>query len=118
MALGAVTPVAIDPHTQTAVPVMVGDLRMTVTNVVGEASYTTGGAVITAQQLGFSTAVLAAQGEVYASTGSNCTATALSVVIQAGNGSAKLQQWLSTNVEVTAAVNVSGVTWQIVAFGY
>ena len=118
MALGAVTPVAIDPHAQQVIPVAVGDLKMTVTNVVGEASYTTGGAVITAQQLGFVTGVLCAQAEVYASTGSNCTATATSVVVQTGNQSAKLQSWLSTNVEVTSTTNISGVTWQIIAFGW
>ena len=118
MALGTVTPVAIDPHSSTAVPVAIGDLKMTVTNVVGEASYTTGGAVITAQQLGFTSAVVAAQPEIIASTGTNGTATSMSVIVQPGFGSAKLQSWTSGNVEITAAVNISGVTWQIIAFGY
>jgi hypothetical protein len=119
MALGAVTQNPVDPHSNVqAIPVAVGDVKMAVINVVGEASYTTGGPVITAQQFGFVNAILGGQAEVYASTGSNGTSTAMSVVIQAGFGSAKLQCWTNGNVEIGSAVNVSGVTWQIIAFGY
>lgn len=119
MALGVVTQTALDPYSSTQTgPTVVGDLRMAVVNVVGEASYTTGGPVITAQQLGFPSAVVAGQAEIVASTGSNATSTAMSVVIQPGNGSAKLQCWTNANVEIGSTVNVSGITWQIVVFGY
>jgi hypothetical protein len=118
MALGVVTQIQMDPHTAQGSPVAVGDVKMAVISVVGEASYTALGPVITAQAFGFSTAIFGAQAEIQASTGSNCTSTAMSVVVQPGFGSAKLQCWLSTNVEVTAATNVSGVTWQIIAFGF
>lgn len=118
MALGVVTQTAIDPHTQSAVPVTIGDLRLSVITVVGEASYTTGGPVITAQQFGFSTAIMAGQAEIGASTGSNGTSTTMAVVVQAGFGSAKLQCFTSVGVEIGSTVNVSGITWQIIAFGY
>ena len=119
MALGTVTPQTIDPHLTTGQAVSVGDLKMTVTNVVGEASYTgSGGVTITAQQLGFPNAIVAAQAEVIASTGSNATSTAMAVVVQSGGGSAKLQCFTNANAEISGSTNVSGVTWQIIAFGY
>lgn len=118
MALGTVTQQTIDPHLTTATTVSVGDLKMAVVNVVGEASYVTGGSAITAQQLGFASTIIAGQAEVVASTGSNATATAMSVVVQTGGNTAKLQCWTNANVEIGSTVNVSGVTWQIIAFGY
>jgi hypothetical protein len=118
MALGTVTQVGIDPHTSQAVPVAIGDLRLSVTNVVGEASYTTGGPTLTAQQLGFNSTVVAAQAEVLASTGTNATSTAMSPVVAAGGGSVNLKCFTNANAEVASTTNVSGVTWQIIAFGY
>jgi hypothetical protein len=117
MALGAVTQVATDPHATYALPLAVGDIKMSVITVVGEASYTTGGPVITAQQMGFNSQIFAAQAEVQASTGSNATSSFMSVVVQPGGGSAKLQCFTNAGVEITAATNVSGFTWQIIAFG-
>lgn len=117
MALGTVTQQVIDPHLAQASSVAIGDVKMTVTNVVGEASYTTGGPVITAAQLGLNT-ILFAQAEILAGSGANATSNSMSVVIQAGGGSAKLQCWSNAQAEITSATNVSGVTWQIIAFGY
>jgi hypothetical protein len=118
MALGAVTPVNIDSaHVQQAGPIVVGDLKMAVINIVGEASYTTGGPSITAQQFGFNSTIYFGQAEVIASTGSNATSTALAVVPAAGGGSANLKAFTSANAEVASTTNVSGVTWQIIAFG-
>ena len=118
MALGAVTQVAIDPHSESPVPVSFGSLKMTVTKVVGEASYTSGGAPITAQQLGLSY-VIAAQAEVFSSTGTNATSNSMAVVLPSGGGySANLKCFSSANAEIASTTNVSGVTWQIFAWGY
>ena len=118
MALGTVTQQVIDPHLTQASTVAVGDIKMSVVNVVGEASYTTGGPSITAAQLGFTSCVLAAQAEIAASTGTNATSTAMSVVVASGGGSANLKCFSSANAEIASTTNVSGVTWQIIAFGY
>lgn len=117
MALGTVTPVNVDPHSNQSVPVAVGDIRMSVVTVVGEASYTTGGPSITAAQLGFNSVIFAAQAEIQASTGSNATSSAMAVVPAAGNGSANLKCFTNAGVEIASTTNVSGVTWQIIAFG-
>lgn len=117
MALGTIAPVPIDPHNQQGSPVAFGDLKMTVTNVTGDSAYPTGGSPVTPQQLGLST-VFAGQAEVYASTGANATSTAASLVVAAGGGSANLKCFTNANAEVANATNVSGVTWQIIAFGY
>jgi hypothetical protein len=118
MALGTVTSVALDPHNTQAAAVAMGDLKMTCTTVVGEASYTTGGPSITPQQLGFTTACFAAQAEVSASTGSNATSTVMSPVITNSGQTIKLKCFDNTNTEIVSTTNVSGVTWQILAWGY
>lgn len=117
MALGAITAVPADPHNQQASPVVIGDLKMTVTNIVGDSSYPTGGSPITPQQLGLS-AVLAAQAELFASTGANATSNTMSAVVSGGGGSVNLKCFTNANAEVANATNISGVTWQIIAFGY
>ena|SRR6185312_10154157 len=117
MALGTVTQQVIDPHLTQASSVAVGDVRLTVTNVVGEASYTTGGPVVTAAQLGLNT-ILFAQAEILTGSGANATSNAMSVIIQPGGGSAKLQCWSNAQAEIVSTTNVSGVTWQILALGY
>lgn len=118
MALGVVTPQVIDQHLTTASTVAVGDIKMSVITVVGEASYTTGGPSITAQQFGFTTTILAAQAEIQSSTGTNATSTAMSVQVASGGASANLLCWTSANVQIASTTNVSGITWQIIAFGY
>lgn len=117
MALGTVAAVNADPHNSQAVPIAVGDVRMSVITVVGEASYTTGGPAITAQQFGFNSVIFAAQAEIQASTGSNATSSSMAVVVASGGGSANLKCFTNAGVEIGSAVNVSGITWQIIAFG-
>jgi|SRR5581483_11953782 len=119
MALGTITQVAIDPHSQTAIPVAIGDLKMTVTNVVPSAGadYPTGGVAITPQQLGLSN-VAAGQAEVQASTGTNATATACAVVVSNNGATVNLKMFSNANAEIANNTNLSGVTFQIIAFGY
>jgi hypothetical protein len=94
--------------------VAIGDLKVTVTNVVGDSSYPTGGSAITAQQLGLPTTVLFSQTEVAASSGTNCASTGSAYNSSTG----KLVCFANTGVEVANATNLSGITWQIIAFGY
>lgn len=114
MALGTITPVVDTPGGLTG-QVNSGALAMTVTNVVGSASYTTGGDALTPTQLGLSQ-VLFAQAEVFATTGSNNVASN-AVYLTSG----KLQQFTTGTTgavaEVSSAGNVSGITWQIIAWG-
>jgi hypothetical protein len=117
MALGTVAPVNTDPHNTQAAPMAVGDIKMAIVTVVGEASYVTGGSAITAQQLGFNSVIFAAQAEIQASTGSNCTSSSMAVIPATGGGSANLECFTNAGVQIASAVNVSGVTWQIIAFG-
>ena len=120
MALGTITPIAIDPHSQQGgIPVAVGDLKMTVTNVVPSAGadYPTGGVPITPAQLNLS-AVFAAQAEIAASTGTNATATACSVLVSNNGGTVNLKMFSNANAEIANGTNLSGVTFQIIAFGY
>lgn len=117
MALGVVTAVNTDPHNAQASPVATGDVKMSVLTVVGEASYTTGGPSITAQQCGFNSVVYAAQAEIQASTGANATSSSMAVVPAAGGGSANLKCFTNAGVEIASTTNVSGITWQIIAFG-
>ena len=120
MALGTITPVTIDPHSSTQqIPVALGDLKMTITNVVPSAGadYTTGGVAITPAQLGLNF-VVGGQAEIYASTGTNATGTACSVLVSNGGANVNLKFFTSSNAEVAAATNLSGETVQIIAFGY
>jgi|SRR6185437_2943184 len=120
MALGTITPVAIDPHSQQAIPVVMGDLKMTCTNVVGDGAYSAGGSAITAAQLGLST-VLQADVQVVVPIAGVIAGVAL---IQ-GDGSVKLKTFSGTGttpniglVEATGTSNQSGLTVQIQAQGY
>ena len=117
MALGTLTPVPIDPHSQQTSPVVIGDLKLTVTNIVGDSSYATGGSAITPSQLGLST-VLATQSEAIATTGANNGASSFYYNTSTG----KLQCFTTGATgalnEVAGAVNLSGLTIQVMAFGY
>lgn len=112
MALGTVTPVVDTAH-GAAVAAPEGSLKFSVTNVGGDSSYATGGSALTPAQLGLNT-VLFAQTEVAASTGTNCASTGSAYNV----GTSKLQCFANTGVEVASAVNLSGITWQILAWGY
>lgn len=117
MALGAITAVPVDPHNSQSSPVAVGDVKLTVTNIVGDGSYATGGSAVTPQQLGLTT-VLATQSEAIATTGSNNAASSFYYNTATG----KLQCFTTGATgafnEVGAAVNLSGLTIQVLAFGY
>ena len=119
MAVGTVTQVAINPQTPSqASPVSGGDLKFTVTNVVGAASYTgSGGDALTPAQLGLST-VLGTQAEAIATTGANNGASSFYYNTSTG----KLQCFTTGATgalnEVANAVNLSGLTIQVFAFGY
>jgi hypothetical protein len=78
MAVGTITNVAIDPHSASALPTSIGDLKLTVTTVVGSGSYTTGGDALTPANLGLGT-VLFASTTLVASSGSNCSAVSARV---------------------------------------
>jgi hypothetical protein len=122
MALGATTPVAIDPHSSTqAIPISLGDIKFTATNVVGEASYTTGGVSIPAATLGL-LQVLAADVQIQAATGTNSGSIAAAALVQ-GDGSVKLKCFVTSGTspvqvtEAAGAANLSGLTFQIQAMG-
>lgn len=114
MALGTITPVAVDPHSSSqAIPVAIGDLKMTVTTVVGESSYVTGGTALTPAQLGLSTVVYA-NVDVAASSG---TATSFSAASY-NTATGKIQAYLNTGAEAGTAANLSSLTFAVQAFGY
>ena len=116
MALGAITQVQADPHAPN-VPSVAGDLKCTVTNIVGDSAYATGGSAVTPAQLGLST-VLFTQSEAIATTGANNGASSFYYNTSTG----KLQCFTTGATgafnEVAGAVNLSGLTIQVLAFGY
>jgi hypothetical protein len=119
MAVGTITNVAIDPHSASALPTSIGDLKLTVTTVVGSGSYTTGGDALTPANLGLGT-VLFASTTLVASSGSNCSAVSAAYSVS----TSKLQCFSAADSagapvsETANGVNVSGLTFQVVAFGY
>jgi hypothetical protein len=121
MALGAITPQVCN-HLGTTDPAVIGDLKSSITNVVGDGAYSAGGSTITAQQLGFSSTIVSADCQVVVGIAGVITATAL---IQTGSGSVKLKTFGGTGstpniglVEATGTANQSGATFQIQALGY
>lgn len=110
MAVGTITRQKMGPHGEKVVAV--GDLLVTVTTVVGAASYTTGGDALTAKQLGLKKVLWA---DVSMASGGSANAGAANATYL--TGSQKLQCWTSASAEVASAANVSGVTFQIVAYG-
>jgi len=113
MALGAATIQTIDPHLTQGTAVAVGDLKMTVTNIVGDSSYPTGGSALTPAALGLTT-VLASQAELQTSAVTSPVATAATYLPT----TQLLKVWQATGAEMTNATNLSTITWQIIAFGY
>ena len=122
MALGAITPQAVDPHSSTqAIAVATGDVKFSVVNVVGDGAYGAGGSSITAAQLGLST-VLSTDVQILTPIVGVIACTA---PIQAGAASVKLVSWggsgATPNIglaEATGTSNQSGMTVQIQATGY
>jgi hypothetical protein len=111
MSVGTITRQTIGPHGEKSV--VVGDLRMTVTHVVGSASYTTGGDALTAANLGLKR-VLTSDVVLILGGASNAGAVNASYVKSSG----KLQCWTSASAEVASAGNVSGLTFKVTAYGY
>jgi hypothetical protein len=111
MALGAITPVA-DTSQGLSGPVNMGALAMTVTTIVGDSSYPTGGSAVTAANLGLST-VLFSQVGASASSGANCASTAQTYNLS----TAKLQCFANTGIEVANTTNLSGLTLTVIAWG-
>jgi hypothetical protein len=113
MALGAITAVAVDPHNSQASPVAAGDFKFTVTTVVGDSSYPTGGTALTAAQLGLTQVAFA----ICTVTGSASNNAAVAASYNTSTG--KLQMWSGTTLAETASTtNVSGLTVTVIAFGY
>ena len=117
MAVGTITRKGIDPHGVTTT--VFGDIRVTLSTVVGGTSYTTGGDAVTAANLGLKT-VLFSVTAITAATGTNSAVTSASYIASSG----KLQFFSSDGSapdvlsEVASTQNVSGVTVTILAFGY
>lgn len=92
--------------------------------MVGDSSYPTGGSSITPAQLGFWDGVTAAIVSVVASSGSNNTAVSAALTLSSGGTVAKLQCFATSDAagdplaEVANTTNLSGLTWQIVAWGW
>ena len=122
MALGTITNVAVDPHSSTqAIPLISGDLRATVTTIVGDSSYPSpGGTALTGLQLGLPVGVV--MFAICTVTGSASNNTAVSASYNTSTG--KLQMWSVTDsaggplAETANATNLSGLTITVVAFGY
>lgn len=114
MALATITPQVVQP-TGASVPAVEGNLKVAVVNIVGDTAYTAGGSPLTPQQLGLNT-VLFSQASVVATTGVNATAGAASY----NAATQKFQNFSvgAATAEIAAAVNVSGVTWQLICWGY
>ena len=117
MAVGTITRKAVDPHGVRTMSI--GDIKVTLTTVVGSGSYTTGGDSLTYKQLGLNN-VLYAFCFITASSGSNCSAD--SAAYDAPNK--KLMMFSSADSagnplsETASTTNVSGLTVTIIAFGY
>jgi hypothetical protein len=107
MALGAITRNAV--NSQNTSDASVGNLKVTSTDVVGDSSYPTGGSSLTPAQLGLGTVVYAATHIKVAGAGS---ATAAYYDIP----NAKLKVF--TAAAEMGAVSNSGITFQVLAFGY
>lgn len=118
MALGTITQLT-DTSQGTSVP-QVASLKRTVSTVVGDGSYPTGGTALTAAQLGLPTTLVYAK--VVGLAGSAANNGAVSATFN--NATGKLQCWASTGVspvglvEVANGVNLSGLTVTIEAEGY
>lgn len=111
MALGTITPRTIDPTGAPAgTPMVLGAIKMTVTDVVMDTSYPTGGSALSAAQLGL-TRVLFAISEVSVVGAGGMTEVHYSVSTN------KLKAFTGT-AEVANTTDLSANTVQVVAFGY
>lgn len=117
MALGTITQVTNDPHGLN-VPVVLGDLKVTVSTVVGDGAYASGGTALTAAQLGLPSKILFTVCTVAGSAANN---GAIQASYNTSTG--KLQCWASSGTSPVGlveagSVNLSGLTITVVAFGF
>ena len=117
MALGTITQLT-DTSGGLNVPVVPGNLKMTISTVVGDGAYSAGGTALSASQLGLGTLVFAFVAGLQGSASNNGA-------IQGyyNNSTGKLQAYASTGTSPVGlveagSVNLSGVTFVVVAFGY
>lgn len=117
MALGTITQLT-DSTQGTNGPVVPGALKQTISTVVGDSAYATGGTALSASQLGLSTVVFAYVASVAGSASNN---GAVQATYNTATG--KLQCWATSGTSPVGlveagSVNLSGLTVTIVAFGY
>ena len=112
-----VTPQAVDPHSSTqASPMSIGDIKVTVSNIVFDAtSYSAGGFAVTPANLGLSTVLFAIASQIGPSSGA-VTGGVGEFVYNTSTG--KIQVFNSTGVEGAPTTTLTGLTAQIIAFGY
>lgn len=126
MALGTITNLAVDPHsTSQSIPLAVGDVKITVSTVVGDSAYSAGGTALSGLQLGLpmNTVLFAIcfVSNAPANAGSLTNALATSATYNVATG--KLQMWAAAgttpNLGLNEATgNLSALTVTVVAFGY
>lgn len=119
MALGTITQL-VDDSKGLNLPTVAGAIKFTLSTIVGDGAYATGGTSLSAAQLGLPTTL------VYAVVVGLAGSAANNGAIQASfnNSTKKLQCWASTGtspvglVEVAATTNLSGVTITVMAYGF
>lgn len=111
MAVGTITPVVAGPHGLKRHPVNLGALSVTVTTVVGPASYTSGGDALTFANLRMSNVLFA----ICTVAGSGSNNAAINAEYDATNQ--KLKFWAGTS-KAEATGNLSGLTATVIAFGF
>ena len=117
MALGTITQLTDSPNGLN-LPVVLGPLKATVTTVVGDAAYATGGTALSAAQLGLATVVFA----ICTVSGSASNNGAITAAYNLSTGKLQCFAGAGTTPNIGLAepnsVNLSGLTITVLAFGY
>lgn len=120
MALGAITPLPVGPGQQSGTtqgPIVsnADALKFMVVSVVGDASYPTGGSVVTPAQLtsGELSVIVFSQAEIQNLSGANSAVASAFYNLVTG----KLQCF-GASAEIANATNLSGATFNILILGY
>lgn len=111
MALGTLTLLTASPSS--GPNLVLGPLRVVNTTITGDSSYPTGGSSLPAASFGLD-AILFTSAEIQNLSGTN--STGVSTVVYNVTTS-KLQCFGATS-ETSNATNLSGVTFNVIAFGY
>jgi hypothetical protein len=119
MAFGTITQLTDLPQ-GTNLPANLGALKYTVTTIVGDGAYATGGTALSASQLGLNTLVAVLSTQVAGGASNNGAVTATY-----NYSTGKLQMWAGAGTtpniglaEAANAGNLSGLTITVVAVGY